>query len=60
MAHCQSMSTHETGGIMAGTRKKTTKATGKAKKAAIKATRETKQNKAGDEDKRNAESNETQ
>ncbi|MFC4587736.1 hypothetical protein [Sphaerisporangium corydalis] len=37
---------------MAGTGKKSSKATGKAKKAAIKATRETKQNQHEEEDKR--------
>jgi hypothetical protein len=45
---------------MAGTRKKSTKATGKAKKAAIKATRETKINKREEEDKRAAEPREAE
>lgn len=45
---------------MGGTRKKSTKATGKAKKAAIKATREIKQNKREEEDKRAAGSTEAE
>ncbi|GII82453.1 hypothetical protein Ssi03_04430 [Sphaerisporangium siamense] len=44
---------------MAGTRKKSTKATGKAKKASIKATRETRQDKREDDDKREVRADET-